>query len=265
MNITDQIGTRLEFDHTPKRIVSLVPSQTELLVHLGLEEHIVGVTKFCVHPSYLRSDKEVVGGTKQVDIAKITALEPDIILCNKEENTKEIVESLQALAPVHTSDIITVQESLDLILQYGLIFNKETQAQQLVTAITEERNQFLKELKTSSQGSVGYFIWKEPMMVAGADTFINTLLEEAGFKNAFTSLEGRYPEVQAAQLVNLDYIFLSSEPFPFKEEHIALFKKNTTARVVLVDGEYFSWYGSRLLAAYSYFKNLRAQLELQEL
>ena len=103
------------------------------------------------------------------------------------------------------------------------------------------------------------------MMVAGADTFINTLLEEAGFKNAFTSIDGRYPEVQAAQLVNLDYIFLSSEPFPFKEEHIALFKKNTTARVVLVDGEYFSWYGSRLLAAYSYFRNLRAQLELQEL
>ncbi|WP_396596238.1 ABC transporter substrate-binding protein [Dokdonia sp. R86516] len=265
MHITDQIGTRLAFDRTPQRIVSLVPSQTELLVNLGLEDHIVGVTKFCVHPLHLRGEKEVVGGTKQVDFAKITALQPDIILCNKEENTKEIVERLQAITSVHTSDIITVQESLELILQYGVIFKKEKEAQQLATAITKERTDFLKEMKKSTQNSVGYFIWKEPMMVAGGDTFINTLLEEAGFTNAFTSVEGRYPEVQAKQLVDLDYIFLSSEPFPFKEEHIALFKKNTTARVVLVDGEYFSWYGSRLLNAYAYFRDLRSQLELQEL
>lgn len=265
MHITDQIGTRLAIDRTPQRIVSLVPSQTELLVDLGLEDHIVGVTKFCVHPRHLRGEKEVVGGTKQVDIAKITALQPDIILCNKEENTKEIVERLQAITSVHTSDIITVQESLELILQYGVIFKKEKEAQQLATAITKERTDFLKEMKKSIQNSVGYFIWKEPMMVAGGDTFINTLLEEAGFTNAFTSVEGRYPEVQAKQLIDLDYIFLSSEPFPFKEEHIALFKKNTTARVVLVDGEYFSWYGSRLLNAYAYFRDLRSQLELQEL
>ena len=262
MQITDQIGTRLEFDHTPLRIVSLVPSQTELLVHLGLEAHIVGVTKFCVHPSHLRGDKVIIGGTKQVSFDKIKELQPDIILCNKEENTKETVENLQAIAPVHTSNIISVQESFDLIFQYGVIFKKEKEALQLVTAITNERTQFLKEIRTSIVGSVGYFIWKEPMMVAGKDTFINTLLEEAGFKNSFTSLDSRYPEVQWEELVGLDYIFLSSEPFPFKEEHVTLFKKNTTARVVLVDGEYFSWYGSRLLNAYAYFKSLRAQLEL---
>lgn len=263
MTITDQIGNLLTFDHKPKRIVSLVPSQTELLVDLGLEECIVGVTKFCVHPTNLRKNKKIVGGTKEVSFDKIKALQPDIILCNKEENTKDIVEGLRAIAPVHTSDVITLEDAFDLIHQYGLIFHKDKETGALIAGIKKQRSTFLEYLKeVSYKKKVGYFIWKEPLMVVGANTFINTLLEEIGCVNLFKDKEGRYPEVQWEDLKTLDYVFLSSEPFPFKEEHKSLFKKNTTARVVLVDGEYFSWYGSRLLKAYSYFQDLLTQLKL---
>jgi ABC-type Fe3+-hydroxamate transport system substrate-binding protein len=262
MQITDQLGRILSFKEHPKRIVSLVPSQTELLVDLGLINSIVGITKFCVHPIELRKTKIIVGGTKQVHFSKIEALQPDIILCNKEENTLEMVQELEKIAPVHISDIFTLQDNLQLINQYGELFNVEESARKLEENINFQHQDFLKFVKNKPTIKVGYFIWREPYMVAANNTFIDYLLRLNNFKNCFSNKE-RYPEVAIEEiiLVQPELIMLSSEPYPFKEKHIEELKTQLpTTKVVLVDGEFFSWYGSRLLLAFNYFKKFRMQL-----
>ncbi len=260
MEFKDQINRVFEVTETPKRIISLVPSQTELLVNLGLEEFIVGVTKFCVHPTHLRKSKTVVGGTKTINIDKIKALKPDIILCNKEENTKEIVEACEKIAPTHVSDIYTLDDSKELILQYGEILSCETQANRITEELDDKLNDFQLFIKTKTVKKVAYFIWRKPWLVAGNNTFINHLLALNKFHNIYTNKE-RYPEINLQELVKNgepDLILLSSEPYPFKEKHIEELKKHcNNAKIILVDGEMFSWYGSRLLKSFDYFKELQ--------
>ncbi|WP_275316429.1 ABC transporter substrate-binding protein [Tenacibaculum bernardetii] len=259
MEFKDQMNRVFELPETPKRIISLVPSQTELLVDLGLEKFIVGVTKFCVHPTYLRKSKTVVGGTKTINIDEIKALKPDIILCNKEENTREIVEACEKIAPTHVSDIFTLNDSKELILQYGEILSCETQANRITKELNDKLNDFQLFTKTKTARKVAYFIWRKPWMVAGNNTFINHLLELNKFHNIYTNKE-RYPEIDLQELVkngDPDLILLSSEPYPFKEKHIEELKRHCkSAKVILVDGEMFSWYGSRLLKSFDYFKEL---------
>ncbi|WP_299437949.1 ABC transporter substrate-binding protein [uncultured Aquimarina sp.] len=259
MIYTDQLGRTIKVPQTPTRIISLVPSQTELLVTLGLSDEIVGVTKFCVHPNSIRKEKKVIGGTKNIHLDKIRELNPDIILCNKEENTKEIVEVLEKEYPVHVSDVSTIEESLELIHQYGEIFTKTNQANTLISEIRSELKSFLDFVKNKQQKKVAYFIWREPWMVAGKGTFIHHLLEINGFINKYGNKE-RYPEIPKEKLTNLedlDLILLSSEPFPFSEDHKSEMAKIVPgSKVILVDGEYFSWYGSRLVGAFSYFRTL---------
>jgi ABC-type Fe3+-hydroxamate transport system substrate-binding protein len=257
MIFVDQLKRSLELPSFPKRIVSLVPSQTELLVDLGLESSIVGITKFCVHPSYLRKLKSVVGGTKQVNFSKIKDLKPDIILCNKEENIKDIVSELEKIAPVHISDINTIEQCFKLINMYGELFDVLVKAQQLFQRIEKERDDF-KLSFTEPKLKVAYFIWNNPNMVVGSDTFINEMLSEARFINVFQG-ESRYPEIELnhPKLMEADAIFLSSEPYPFKEEYIKEFESQFPKKqILIVDGELFSWYGSRLLKSYSYFSAL---------
>ncbi|WP_333780751.1 ABC transporter substrate-binding protein [Tenacibaculum pacificus] len=243
MQFKDQLNTVFELNKTPKRIISLVPSQTELLVDLGLEEFLVGVTKFCVHPNYLRKNKTVVGGTKTIHIDKIKALNPDIILCNKEENTKEIVEACKKIAPTHVSEIFTFDDSKNLINEYGEIFSCKTVANIITKSLDEKLNNFQQFIKNSSQKKVAYFIWKDPWMVAANNTFINHLLELNNFKNIYSNKE-RYPEIDLKNIIkdgNPDVILLSSEPYPFKEKHIIEIKKHcNNANIILVDGELFS-------------------------
>lgn len=260
----DQMNRRLELEKIPQRIVSLVPSQTELIADLGLEEQIVGVTKFCVHPKELRKRKQVVGGTKQVHPEKIAELAPDIILCNKEENTPEIVEELQRLAPVHVSDIKTIDDSLELIREYGMMFDAKEKASEVVGKILDEKKAFEEFISQRPQKKTAYFIWKNPWMVVAQDTFIDHLLELNNFRNVFAGSKSRYPEVRPEELQDLEpeLVLLSTEPFPFKEDD-----KEELSKVVrkdciqIVDGEYFSWYGSRLIEAFNYFKRLHAELE----
>ncbi|MFV9550454.1 ABC transporter substrate-binding protein [Algibacter sp. PT7-4] len=260
----DQLERTLHFNKTPKRIISLVPSQTELLCDLGLEANLVGVTKFCVHPHHIKTKVMVVGGTKQINLDKIKALQPDIILCNKEENTKEIVEACQLICLVHVSDIFNIEDSLELILQYGAIFNTEPLAKIIVNKIKNEAEKFNVFIKHYNSLNAMYFIWKNPWMVAGNNTFINYLLALNKFNNVFLN-KARYPEINlnnTEENRRVEVIFLSSEPFPFKDSH----KKELqeifpNATVMLVDGEMFSWYGSRLTKAFAYFKKLRLNLQ----
>ncbi|MBJ6368749.1 ABC transporter substrate-binding protein [Snuella sedimenti] len=261
----DQLQRTLHLKDTPKRIISLVPSQTELLCDLGLEDAIVGITKFCVHPDHLLKDIAIVGGTKQLHIERIKALRPDIILCNKEENTKEIVEACQSICEVHVSDVYTIADSLELIGQYGTIFNKADEALSLIDAIKEKQSAFEGFIQNKPVLKVVYFIWKSPWMVAANNTFINYMLQLNKYENVYSSLV-RYPEIDLAdeqkEIQNIGYAFLSSEPYPFKEKHkdeLQAYWPDT--KIVLVDGEMFSWYGTRLLKAFDYFKTLRESLQ----
>ncbi len=257
MEITDQLDRTLKLTATPCRIVSLVPSQTELLIDLGLKEELLGITKFCVHPTGLRKSKKVVGGTKQVHFDRIKALDPDIILCNKEENTKEMVLELEKIAPVHVSDIFDLDNAFELMYQYGEVFDRKTSAEKLVENIQNELKQLQKELQDKPWIKVAYFIWQKPFMVAGSQSFIDKLLQLNKLENVYKT--PRYPETDLEELKdkNPELILLSSEPFPFKNKHKKTFPEKE--KVVLVDGEYFSWYGSRLLKAMSYFRSLRNQ------
>ncbi|AVR45680.1 cobalamin-binding protein [Christiangramia fulva] len=255
MEIRDQLGRKIHLSKVPERIVSLVPSQTELLVDLGMEKNIVGITQFCVHPSYLKKIKTRVGGTKKVNFRKIHELEPDLILCNKEENTPEMVSELEKIATVHISDVVTIEDAFDLMLQYGKMFDRENFAQTMIGAIRKKLDNLRDSLKDKPVKKVAYFIWKAPYMLAGQNTFINSLLEINNFENAVK--ENRYPQMSLKEIKNLEpeLCLLSSEPYSFTEEHKKELQPHFS-EVKLVDGEYFSWYGSRLSEALDYFKAL---------
>ena len=260
---TDQLGNQHTFETSPKRIISLVPSQTELLFDLGLEESIVGITKFCVHPYHLKSTKTIVGGTKKVNYEKIKALKPDIVICNKEENTLEIVEELRKIVTVWITDIVTIQDNIQMIHDFGQIFNKRTQAQNLIDKTNFAYQDFQNFIKEKPIQKVAYFIWKNPYMVAGSETFVNELLKLSHFQNIYLD-KGRYPEIKLENLRNdgdPDLIFLASEPYPFKEEDAFEIGRFTHhAKTIFVDGEMFSWYGSRLIKSFEYFKLLHSRI-----
>ena len=263
MKFKDQLHRELSLEKTPKRIISLVPSQTELLYDLGLEDRIVGITKFCVHPYHLKSTKMIVGGTKNIKLDKIKELQPDLILCNKEENTKGIVETLAEFFPVHVSDVKTIDESMEMITQYGKMLRCNTEAAKINHKITFHLKDFQEFVKDIPVQKVAYFIWREPWMVAWQDTFINYLLKLCKFENIYEA-HGRYPEVEIKKIRlegDPDIVMLSSEPYPFKSAHaFELGRFTHHAKTVFVDGEYFSWYGSRLVKAFSYFKQLHKSL-----
>lgn len=256
MEFIDQLNRVVKFSKTPTRIVSLVPSQTELLVDLGLRDNIVGVTKFCVHPNKLRKEKTIVGGTKNVHFEKVKALNPDIVICNKEENTEEIVIELEKIAPVWVSDISNISECIEMINRLGEVFEVSQSALEISSKILSELKAFRAFSEKLPIKKVVYLIWKDPYMAAGRDTFINELLELNRFKNLFTDENSRYPEVREELLRQADTILLSTEPFPFKQKHVSEFQKEFKAEVKLVDGEFFSWYGSRMTKAFEYFKRL---------
>mgnify|MGYP003620293262 CR=1 FL=1 len=264
MQLTDQLGTSHTFDTQLVRIVSLVPSQTELLYDLGLEDNIVGITKFCVLPVHFKATKTIVGGTKNIKFDKIKALQPDIIICNKEENTKEIVEELSAICPVWVTDIYTIEDNLQMISDFGQLFNKRTEAQKWIDKINFAFQDFKHFIEDKPIKKAAYFIWANPYMVAGNDTFINELLQLNRFENIYKEKEGRYPEIELKKIRlegDPDYVFLSSEPFPFNDEHAFEIGRFTHhAKTVFVDGEMFSWYGSRLLKAFAYFKVLHDKI-----
>ena len=261
---TDQIGNTITLAETPKRIVSLVPSQTELLFDLGLEDKIVGITKFCVHPYHLKSTKKIVGGTKKVHVEKIRLLQPDIIIANKEENTEEIVAAMQQIAPVWVSDIVTIADSLQMIEEFGKLFSVRTAARQWIDKINFGLQDLKAYMADKPVKRAAYFIWKEPYMVAGSNTFINELLKLNKFENIYEDREGRYPEVIVQKMRiqgDPQVVFLSSEPYPFKDKDAFELGRHTHhAQTIFVDGEMFSWYGSRLVKAFPYFKQLRERL-----
>ena len=259
VTIVGQTNTNTSSLKPLKRIVSLVPSQTELLIDLGLENYIVGVTKFCVHPLYIRNVKQVVGGTKNIKIDKIKELKPDIILCNKEENTKEIVRACEQIAQTHVSNIYTLEDLRHLVLLYGRLFSCRIEAKRIIEKLDFKVDDFKKFISAKTKSKVAYFIWRNPWMAIGGNNFINHLLKLNNFENIYSN-KPRYPEIELRKIRlegDPEIVLLSSEPYPFKEEHAFEIGRHTDhAKTVFVDGEMFSWYGSRMLKAFDYFKKL---------
>ena len=247
----DQIGRSVHLDKPPERIISLVPSQTELLYDLGLNNKVVGITKFCIHPQHWHESKMRVGGTKTIHLDKIHSLQPDLIICNKEENTKEIVEQLEKDYCVWVSDISSLSDAYKMIHDLGQLFCISQKANELVDAI----KMLFKTIEKATVKKVLYFIWRNPWMVAGKGTIIDSIINEMGWLNAIC--KERYPVIDLNEEIEVDEIFLSSEPYPFTQKHIEEIKTNfPSASIRLVDGEMFSWYGSRLLNTPTYLNTL---------
>jgi len=257
--IIDQLGKNIFLEEYPKRIISLVPSQTELLFDLGLSHEVAGITKFCVHPRQWFEQKPRVGGTKTVKMEIVHSLQPDLIIANKEENTKEQIEKLTTRYPVWISDVNDLETALQMIISVGKITNKYPQATEIANKIKNDFTSFALQLKTTNdKPRVAYLIWKDPYMAVGGDTFIHSMLEACGFKNVFEHFH-RYPTVSITELQNAScqWILLSSEPYPFSQKIMeALQVQLPGTKIILVDGEMFSWYGSRLVHAVSYLQKL---------
>jgi ABC-type Fe3+-hydroxamate transport system substrate-binding protein len=258
MKYTDQMGQVLELKETPKRIVSLVPSQTEFLCDLGLQDQIVGCTKFCIHPASIKKTAKIIGGTKTLNLSIIESLKPDIVIGNKEENEQSQIIALSKTHAVWMSDIANLNQAIEMMSKLAEIFQKEKEAE---TITSEINTQFANINTLEKSKKVLYLIWKDPYMLAGKQTFIDDIIHHIGLENAvqFLPNPNRYPEINESQIIAIqpDLLFLSSEPYPFKEKHLAFFQEilpNT--KVQVVDGELFSWYGSRLLKSSTYFNRL---------
>ncbi|MEY3811862.1 MAG: hypothetical protein RIT11_979 [Pseudomonadota bacterium] len=243
----------------PTRIISLVPSQTELLYDLGLRYEVIGITKFCIHPDEWFRRKQRVGGTKNLKIDLIKSLNPDLILANKEENLKEEIEILQNDFNVYVSDISTINEALQMIEDIGKLVHCQQKSIEIVNGIKAEMTQSRLEKKDKIDAL--YLIWQNPYMVAGNDTFIHDMMLEAGFNNLVK--QNRYPMMTLEEIksINPTVIMLSSEPFPFADKHIIEWQMQLpNTKIILVDGELFSWYGSRMLKSFQYFRGLYEEL-----
>ncbi|PXW13623.1 MULTISPECIES: helical backbone metal receptor [unclassified Chryseobacterium] len=238
------------------KIVSLVPSITEALFDLGLTENeVVGRTKFCIHPQDKIKNVPIIGGTKNINIEKIKALQPDLILANKEENVKDQVEALMDDYKVMVTNIDTIEDNYYLLKNLGKLFGKEDRAQVFNLKIYDVLNQAKLDIPVKA----AYLIWKNPYMTIGSDTFIHRILTEIGFENIFKN-QTRYPQITTEDLADADVIMLSSEPFPFKEKHIEELKAfYPDKKIIIVDGEAFSWYGTHIAKCEEYFRELVSQ------
>ena len=265
--IKDQTGKWVRLENFPKRIICLVPSITELLFDLGLRDEVVGITKFCVHPENWFRTKRRVGGTKNISFDIIRSLSPDLIIANKEENVKEQVLQLEALCPVYVSNVCNLEEALEMIEQLGKLIGKTASAELLVCDIRKE----FADLQPIVPGpKTAYLIWQDPFITVGGDTFISDMLRKCGFNNV-TNTNTRYPAISIKELLDLkcELLLLSSEPFPFSEKHIPAIRRQLqlhgsqiaeAIQIALADGEFFSWYGSRLRLAPKYFRELQNRL-----
>jgi ABC-type Fe3+-hydroxamate transport system substrate-binding protein len=291
-------GEKSTQDRQPGRIISLVPSLTELVFHLGLGQHLVGRTRFCIHPEGEAGGVEIIGGTKNPRIDRIKALNPDIVIANREENRKEDVDAISDFAEVLVTEIATVDEALQEMLRIGKALGRMQQAALLVDEIRREipGRGHMESLRAL------YMIWRDPWMAAGGDTYISDVMQLFALDNVCSGMN-RYPQLTEKQIAELDppVILLSSEPYPFRDKHtreltdqLLIVRNNpgngtprggakrshgpsqqgapqpdeaesaegrpVTPKIVTVDGEWFSWYGPRMRPSFRALAEWRQKL-----
>lgn len=239
----------------PNSIISIVPSLTELLFDLGLGERVSGRTRFCIHPKEKIKEIPIIGGTKNPRLDKIREIKPDLIIANKEENRQEDVVELKRDFDVHVTEIDNINEALFTIHDIGWKCGVEEKAKELIQNIQKR----MEDVPDEKPMTAAYMIWRDPWMTVGGDTYIHSVMDHWQLENVFCD-KTRYPKTSLEELSykKPDVILLSSEPYPFKEKHIkevSEFCKNTS--IILVNGEWFSWYGSRMLKAFEKLNVLR--------
>ncbi|MCO4783821.1 MAG: ABC transporter substrate-binding protein [Candidatus Cloacimonetes bacterium] len=254
--ILDAIGDRFFIEKKPQKVISLVPSITETLIDLGLQDQVVAKTNYCIHPHEKVKDIPNIGGTKNFDIQKVINLKPDLVIANHEENTKDQILELKKHCKVFVTKIDQVEDVNPMILNLGRLTHSSLKATEIIIKIKSHLNRVKSHKFNKKQ--VAYFIWRNPYMICAADTYINSVLKLYGFENTFKHLD-RYPEVKLED-IGSGYIFLSSEPYPFKEKHLQEISKITRLKTILVDGEDFSWFGSRLTHSLDSLLKFRMQL-----
>lgn len=235
-------------NNNSQKIISLVPSLTELVISFGLKNQLIGRTRFCVHPQEIVEEIPIVGGTKNPRLDKIRAMDPDYIIANKEENRPDDIHSLMEDFEVNVTEIETIEDALLTIHELGQAFEVADQAHKLISDIQQR----LEERPSESELRTAYMIWKDPWMSVGHDTYIHDVMKHWDLDNVFAE-ETRYPKFGLTELerYNPDLILLSSEPYPFKEKHLAQVEEAfPAARVLLVEGQWFSWYGARMKQAF---------------
>lgn len=259
-DLRDVLGTR----HTPAegapRIVSLVPSLTELLCDLGLADSLVGRSGFCIHPREVVKRIPKLGGTKDADIEKIRAAAPTHLVVNIDENRREQVEELARFIPhVVVTHPLRPEDNLDLFRLFGGLFHREKKAAKLADDFRAAREELRRAAEGLPRERVLYLIWKDPWMTVARDTYISAMLAEAGWDTLPEKSEARYPEVGAVsqELTPLDRVLLASEPYRFTERHLAEAAARFGKPARLIDGEMVSWYGSRAAAGLRYLARLR--------
>jgi len=240
------------------RIVSLVPSLTELVCELGLAGQLVGRTGFCVHPANVVRDVPKVGGTKTVNLAKLRALEPTHVILNKDENLRETADALAAFVPnLIITHPLAPEDNLALYRQFGAAFGREREAEALCarfeSALQAARKQKYPERK------VLYLIWKDPWMTVSRDTYISRTLGLFGMRTVPENSAERYLELQRLDHDGFDLVLLSSEPYRFNDTHVAEVEALAGKPVLPVDGEMTSWYGPRAIAGLAYLEQFTAR------
>ena len=265
--LVDAIGTRHHAVTAPPRIVSLVPSITELLCDLGLAASLVGRTGFCIHPRALVRGIPKVGGTKTVDVARIRELAPTHLVVNIDENEKPTVDELARLVPhVIVTHPLAPRDNLALYRLLGGIFGRAGGAETLCAEFERAYAETRAACASLPRRNVLYLIWRKPWMTVSRDTYISRTLALVGWDTLPADAPARYPELEldAAMLADADRVLLSSEPYRFRERDIGvvqkLLPKNARCSVHLIDGEMTSWYGSRAIHGLRGLGRLRASL-----
>jgi len=254
---TDQLGKNIQIDSPPERIVSLVPSITELFFELGLENLLYGRTKFCIYPKDRVKKVETIGGVMGLDYHKIQKIQPDLVIGSKEENGMNEIDEINKEYPVWVSNVTNLEEATEMIRSIGEICHVSEKAENLSEKIRKE----FETLNEIPEGVIkaAYLVWKNPLYTINENTFIHDMLRRSGIENVFADKAEAYPKIQEKEIKDRkpDYIFLPSEPYNFTEKEAKEFRKKfPDSEVRQVNGEYFSWYGSHLLNAPSYFRQI---------
>lgn len=260
ITVSDDLGNVITLKDYPLRIASTVPSITELLHHLDLENEIVGITNFCTHPKHFRKTKTRIGGTKTIDISLVKELSPDLIIANKEENIKEQIDELGAIFPVFVTDIIHLLDAQRMISNIGILTNRTI----LSNRINHDISRAFSSASNGEERSYAYLIWKNPYMAAGPNTFIHHILKYCGWNNVLRQSNNRYPEIRLDELKSLspEVVFLSSEPYPFRDKNKKeLEKELLDSKIILIDGRLISWYGPSLTEVPAYLNRIKRQLQ----
>ena len=251
-------------DPTPRRLVSLCPSVTELICDLGLADALVGISRFCTHPPEVVEGIEKVGGTKDPRIDRIVDLAPDLVILNEEENRLEDAEALEAAGlRIHCDLPKTVDDTAQMVRRLGAALDRVDQAEAIAADVEQRAERVRRQARDTTEVSWAYLIWRKPWMAVNVDTFVSTLLTLPGGRNVFANASDRYPAVTVDDLVaaDPDVVLLASEPFPFEAKHareLAELTGWTEGRFRIVDGQDLSWHGSRTPRGIDYAEEVLA-------